>query len=60
MTEGFIEQAKEGKPVYITDVRKAYDNLQQKQKLSCVLNMLGEKQRLFEINMPSLDGLDKE
>lgn len=60
MTEGFIKQAKEGKPVYITDVRKAYDNLQQKQKLSCVLNMLGEKQRLFEINMPSLDGLDKE
>lgn len=62
MIEKFIEEAKKGDPVFITDVRDSFDGLDEKhqQRLSCVLNLVDGTNRLFELNIPTIKGLDAE
>lgn len=62
MTEKFINGAKKGNPVFITDVRDNYNKLpiDRRQILSCVLNLADGNKRLFDLCVPVLEKLNAE
>ncbi len=60
MLKVFIDEAKKGLPVFITDVRNAFTELDKKQTMSCVLELVDGSIRVFEMNIPALDGTDDE
>jgi len=62
MLEKFIAEAKKGNPVFITDVRSDFANLPEARKssIACVLNLIDKNQRLFDLSVPSMAGLDSE
>ena len=60
MLKVFVDEAKNGQPVFITDVRNAFTELDKKQTMSCVLELVDGSIRVFELNIPALDGTDDE
>ncbi len=54
-TAEFVRMAKEGRPVYISDVRRAFDADKEKSDIHCILDLLEDgKQSRFVISIPPL------
>lgn len=63
MVKNFLEDAKAGKPVYISTVCEAFGRLKEaeKQVMNCVLTLLeNNEKRLFKINLPVFEGMSCE
>ncbi len=62
MIKKFIEEAKKGNPVFITDARNSFCELpaEERQTLSCVLTLVDQSERLFDLYIPVPDKLDAE
>ena len=63
MIQEFIDNAKQGRNVFITDVRAGFGTLpaDERDTLACVLELVsGGEYRLFEIQIPSYGGLTSE
>ncbi|MCD4831806.1 MAG: hypothetical protein K8R02_08415 [Anaerohalosphaeraceae bacterium] len=62
MLKKFIEQAKKGQAVFITDAREAFAAMDpaDKQSIICILTLVDKSQRLFDLSIPSPSALDKD
>ena len=59
-TKQLVEKAKDGSPVYISDVRAQFDSMADRMQLICELELIDDTRRRFPISVPDAEELSPE